>query len=157
NLQPPAVVPEVAYDLEIVDGQLLRNGRKIEATLANAVDAARDRYPEANIVLSPGLGKIKIADLKLRAGLLADELEALRVASGGKFDVQGASGPNPPIDPNTGMPVAGARNLNTGLFVLHQATAQNERVVAAMNIGPYLEWLRHQPGETDKRSFDEEK
>ena len=82
---PPAKVPDTrppGYDLQIIDGQLIRPQGKVEATLANVVDALRDQYAEANIILSPGLSKLKVGDLKLRAGKLSDELEAVRVASG---------------------------------------------------------------------------
>ena len=146
---PEAVTAAKAagYDLEIKDGQLIRPTGKVDATLANVVDALRDRYTDANIVVSPELAKLKIADLKLRAGRLAEELEAVRIASGEKFEVQGPSGPNPPMDPNTGLPLAGAINLDRGLFVLRETRPQPEkqRVVEAFNIGPYLEWLRRQP------------
>ena len=125
----------VAYDLEIVDGILVLDGRKMEATLANVVDALRTRYQDANIAVAPGLGKLKISDLKLRAGQLTDELEAVRVASGNKFDIKGPGGV-PVIDPNTGRPLN--ESSNSGLFVLQgpPATEQSERYVEAFNIEP---------------------
>src|SRR5262249_45642975 len=96
--------------------------------------------------------KIKVADLKLRTGRLADELEALRVATGERFEFHGPSGPNPPIDPTTGLPLAGAMNLNAGLFVLRAPgpIPEKRRDLAAFNISPYLEWLRHQPNDSSK-------
>jgi hypothetical protein len=55
--QEPQAVPTDAnpagYDLQIVDGQLIRPGGKLEATLANVVNALRDQYTEANIIFSP--------------------------------------------------------------------------------------------------------
>ena len=149
---PPAAVtgPKIeGYDLEIKDGQLVRATGKVEATLANVVDALRDRYTDANIVVSPGLGNLKIADLKLRAGRLGEQLQAVRVASGEKFEVQGPSGPIPQqIDPNTGLPVGGPMTPDRGLFVLREAAPRPEkqRMVEAFNIGPYLEWLRFRAG-----------
>jgi hypothetical protein len=164
----PTDAKPMGYDLQIVDGQLIRPGGKLEATLANVVDALRDQYTEANIIFSPSLAKIKVSDLKLRSGRLAEELEAVRVACGEKFEVQlGATradqtariwdvpggrplmmnGNPPQMDPSTGLPQTAARSVNAGLFVLHEAIppAQKQRVVEAFNIGPYLEWLRHQP------------
>ncbi len=151
----PVESAKSGYDLEIKDGQLVNapKGRGTEATLGNVVDALRDQYTTANIVLAPGLAKLKISDLKLRAGHLADELEAIRVASGAKFDWMGpgSAGPNIPpslttkIDPTTGQPTAAAAaESNTGLFVVREPapTPETERTVEAFNIGPYFQWLR---------------
>src|SRR6266404_90466 len=47
-----------AYDLEVKEGVVVSSGdhtRKMTASLANVIDAVRDRYPEANIVIAPGL------------------------------------------------------------------------------------------------------
>jgi hypothetical protein len=129
------------YDLVIINGKLLRPGSKVEATLGNVVDALGDRYKDANIVLSQGLAKVKIADLKLRAGRLADELEGLRVASGDRFVVRGPDAPTGPIDPTTGLPAPA--NSGAGLFVL-QEVPTTDRMVEAFNLGPYLDWLRAQ-------------
>src|SRR5262249_28890699 len=97
----PNKTPQVSYDLEISNGTLVLEGKKTEATLANVVEVLRARYQQANIVIAPGLAQLKISDLKLRAGQLVDELEAVRVASGEKFEVIGPrSGVGPPIDPN---------------------------------------------------------
>jgi hypothetical protein len=138
------------YDLEIENGQLLRPGHKVDATLGNIIDALRDQYTQANIVSSPGLEKVKVADLKLRTGRLADELEALRVATGERFEFHDPNGPNPPIDPTTGQPLAGA--MNAGLFVLRAPgpIPEKRRDVAAFNISPYLDWLRHQSKDSGK-------
>jgi len=136
------------YDLQIVDGVLTRDGGKKPATLATVIDALRDQYTEANIVCSPSLADLQVADLKIRSGLLADELEAIRIASGGNFIVKGPSEPSLPIDPNTGMAVAGKMNLNAGLFILQELPSESaDRVVEAFNIGPYLNWLRKNGGD----------
>jgi len=156
--KPPASIgsAQPGYDLEINDGQLVGapKERGSEATLGNVVDSLRDRYKTFNIVLSPGLAKVKISDLKLRAGHLADELEAIRVASGLKFEWlgPGSAGPNLPpgsstqtVDPTTGQLVATSPiETNTGLFILREPspTAESARTVEAFNIGPYLQWLR---------------
>ena len=137
------------YDISIVDGVFVWEGQKLEPTLGNLIDALRERYSEANIALAPGLAKLKISDLKLRTGRLTDELEAIRVASGGKFAwlCPGSPEPNMPVgplamDPRTGLPRP-APDANTGLFILRDPapTEENERVVEAFNIGPYLEWV----------------
>jgi hypothetical protein len=155
------------YDLEIIDGKQVgaSKARGLEATLGNVVDALRDRYPKANIVMAPGLAKLKISDLKLRAGRLADELEAVRVASGAKFDWMGPgfAGPNIPpmqgIDPTTGLPTAtNPTESNTGLFVLREPapTPETARTVEAFNIDPYLRWLRENQDANETKGRREE-
>lgn len=159
SLQPPAAstaaVPR-GYDLQIVDGQLLRPGGPVEASLANVIDALREHYPEANIAMSPGLAKLTVGDLKLRAGSLAEELEAVRVASGERIDIQAPKPVASAVDPNTGLPLRDTRNANSGLFVVHESSFPgNRRTVEAFNIAPYLEWLRHQPKEPAAASRQE--
>lgn len=154
-LQTPAAAPVAKptgsepQTLQIVGGELILPQGKVTATLPNVVDALRDQYPGANIVLSPGLAKLRVGDLKLRAGRLLDELEAVRIASGEKFEVQPPNGPTQ-IDPNTGL----AMGVSTGLFVLREAkpTAQSQPVVAAFNIGPYIDWLRQEHPDQPKGS-----
>src|SRR5262245_46035753 len=53
------------YDLVIVDGVLKSLATNATATLVNVVDALRDLYPGANIVLSPNLRDSAVQDLKL--------------------------------------------------------------------------------------------
>ncbi len=145
------------YDLEIVDGQVLSHGRKLPASLANVVEVLRDRYRQANIVLSPRLGTCTVSDLKLRASRLPEELEALRIATGNKFIVHPPAGPPSTIDPNTGLPVQ-APDYSSGLFVLEAVrTPDSERVVEAFNVGPYLQWVREHPrDESQKEQRPEE-
>ena len=152
------------YDLWIADGIFLCRGKKFEPTLGNVVDALRERYPDANIALAPGLAALKIADLKLRAGQLSDELEAIRVASGSKFEwiAPGSGWPNmnpaPAVDPTTGLsiPPPPAESRNNGLFVLREAppTQSNERTVEAFNLSGYIQWLTGKDkatADTDRR------
>jgi len=114
------------------------HARKATASLANVIDAVRDRYSEVNIVIAPGLGNLPISDLKLRTSSISEELEAIRVASGGKFECSGGSG-NGAVDPTTGLPIVSGFK-NQGLFTLREPTApENQRVVEAFNIGPYLQ------------------
>jgi hypothetical protein len=149
-------VKSVGYDLEVEDNALDRQGKRVPATLANVVEALRDRYPHANIVLSPGLANLTVSDLKLRSSNLGEELEAVRVACAMQFELQGPRPKEPSIDPATGVPVAApgidpttgipvgaAGSANEGLFVLRRSgpPPQIERVVEAFNIGPYLDWL----------------
>ncbi len=145
------------FDLLVVNGVLVRDGKKVEATLGNVVDVLRARYPDANLVLSPGLAKLKIADLKLRGGQLRDELEAIRVASGAKFNwlAPGSDGPNQPpapgqfqVDPVTGLrlpqpPAGTGDDLNRGLFVLRDPPPKPEeqRIIEAFNLSGHLDWL----------------
>jgi hypothetical protein len=164
----PAKSPEAAsasnelepagYALEIQNGSIVRGvGRKdSEATLENVVDVLREKYTHANIVMAPGLAKLKISDLKLRALRLPEQLEAIRVASGGKFEWHGpgdgmiAGGgylvpESTPVDPSTGLPVAAANEavspFNAGLFVLREPapTPSTARMVEVFNLSPMIE------------------
>jgi hypothetical protein len=146
------------YNLEIVDGKLIVPGGKLEATLGNVIDALREQYTEANIVLAPGLAKLRVPDLKLRAGRVMDELEGLRVATGGKFEIQSTGALAQTFDRNSGLPV-GSTPQNVGLFTLRdpRPTGPNERTVEAFNIGPYLTWLRMKPSDgAEKRSTEDQ-
>lgn len=142
NVEPATTKP-AGYDLEISNGLLIQNDKRSEATLANVADVLRARYQHANIVLSPGLAQLQISDLKLRAGQLLDELEAIRAASGERFNIQGPRGPVQ-FDPTTGLPVTNA--MNSGLFILQANPPEDqERFVEAFNIEPYLTWLVRRP------------
>ena len=151
-LEAPATTADVKpapYDLQIVNGKLLRPNGPVEPTLANVIDVLREQYTEANIILAPGLSKLMVGDLKLRAGKLNEELEAVRVASDDRFELQTPGQSIPRIDPNTGLPTAGTGGINTGLFVLREAPLgpQGRRIVEAFNVGPYLEFLRNKTQE----------
>lgn len=143
----PAATRPAAYDLEINDGMLMQDGKKTEATLANVVEILRTRFDHANIVLAPGLGRLKVADLKLRGGQLQNELEAIRVASGEKFDIQGPREAPAVIDPKTGLPLSASPEMmagNSGLYTLQAASSPgSERAVEAFNLEPFLASLRH--------------
>jgi hypothetical protein len=179
--QPDATKPHLTrgesnpegYGLEIIDGALVRagaKGGKLEATLANVVEALRERYTKANIVFPPGLGSLNISDVKLRAGSLWEELEAIRVASGSRFEWMGPNSPffsaqtpfvsmpnTGAIDPSTGLPLDPNRVNNSGLFVLREMslTSENERVVEAFNLGPYLEWFRNTQSQESNKTLVE--
>ena len=152
------------YDLEISDNLIVRGGLspgKTTASLANVIDAVRERYPEANIVVAPGLGNVPIANLKLRTGNIWEELEAVRVASGGRFEWSGPNSPTfgrpdspspsrfgtapGPVDPATGLPTDAAVSNNKGMFAIHAPTPtpETERIVEAFNIGAYLRIAAH--------------
>lgn len=98
------------YSLEIDGGFLMQStGDKVEATLENVVERLRElefghhRFP--NVVLSPDLPTIKIANLKLANTSLTQGLEALRVASGERFTWSTGENPYAMVDPATGLPV----------------------------------------------------
>jgi hypothetical protein len=85
------------YDLEIENGALRlrqpgnQKGEYAQEAplLGRIVKLLRDKHPEANIAMAPELGDVEITDLKLHGADLEEELAALRVASGGKFDWRG--------------------------------------------------------------------
>lgn len=152
-LEPTATPGELprGYNFQIAEGKLMiegaGSGDKREATLGNVVDVLRDFYTSANIVLSPGLAKLKIADLKLRSICLANDLEAVRVASGNRFEWSGPCAPVPEpkaaVDPATGLPVGGSEP-NSGLFILEEPrpTPETGRMVQVFNLGPYLRQMQ---------------
>jgi hypothetical protein len=136
------------YNLVIIDGLLRWREKPAEpATIKTVVAMLGSRYQEANIVYAPELANVGIPDLKLRAHDLPETLEALRVASGNKFDWFGPGSAIPntapigAIDPATGLPTGTKENASSGLFVLRlpAEAAQNDRVIEAFNIGHYLE------------------
>ena len=167
--------PLKSYDLEIKDGRLLSldGGKGLEANLGNVVDSLRDRYTGSNIVLAPGLAVIEISDLKLRASRLAEELEAIRVASGMRFDWTGpgrapkrsdgqlskGQGPEDFVDPITGVSQSDPVSTSSdGLYIIREAeaTPDSALIVDAFNIGAYLRWLRAKQN-PDKATRDHEK
>jgi hypothetical protein len=151
---PSAAAPD--YTLEIMNGKLSLAQPKVRATLSkrstsgditsvatliSVVDLLRDMHPEANIAMSPELANVKIADLKLRATSLDDELEALRVASGERF-IWTRPGAMAAVDPSTGLSLARAP-AQTALYSLvpNEAGkfAASRRTVEVFNLGPYLQ------------------
>jgi hypothetical protein len=136
------------YEIEIVDGVLQFAKLKhrinirekwgpgdpsgVDATLRNLVEVLRELHPDANLVLSPGTEKIRIDNLKLRASSLENELSALRVASGSKFQW---------------TPTGGTENERP-LYVLGSGASLPgaQRKAEVFNLSPYLQ----QFGEQDK-------
>ena len=151
----PASATAPEYTLEIVNGKLSLAQPKVlrtlskrsgtgeiasVATLISIVDILRDMHPEANIAMSPEIANVKIADLKLRATSLDDELEALRVASGDKF-IWLKLGTMAIVDPTTGQPIAQAPS-QTSLYSLmpnESKAAVTKHTVEVFNLGPYLQ------------------
>ena len=143
----------------IEDGVLIQSHRRsgVPATLGNVIDALRKIYLENadSFVLSPGLDKVKIADIKLVAGTPSMDLEAIQVASGDKFDWEQrdasgrllrSSGTDANVfpmalDPATGLPSAPAASDEHSLFVLRppRAAPESERTVEVFNLTPYFD------------------
>src|ERR1039458_8683854 len=81
-------IAPVQYDLEIQSGMLwLRNPANpkadalVPADMGRIVKLLREKHNAANIAMAPELIDVDIGDLKLYASSVAEELEALRVAS----------------------------------------------------------------------------
>jgi hypothetical protein len=137
--------------LEVKKGLVFTGSSEKPATLANVMEALRERYPEVNIAIAPALHEVKIADLKLRTRSIWEDIEAVRVASNDKFEWQGpgspvfsgrANSPSPSMfaaSPPTPTQASG----NSGLFVLRMPSLspENMRDLEAFNIGGYLQWL----------------
>jgi hypothetical protein len=144
------VVP--GYDLQIVNGQLLVNNNltnrlnvnarfgpgtlhSVPVTLGDIVDVLRELHTNADIVMTPGLAKLKITDLKMRSthesgeGQLQKELQALSVASGYKF-----------------LWTRESRESDSGhssLYILssNEALVKPSRSVEVFNLSGYIEQL----------------
>jgi hypothetical protein len=136
-------VPEENKDITIQNNVLkLGTNQRVAATLDHAVDALRQLYPDANIVLEPGLGEIEIGDLVLHCNQggpdLDLELEALSIASGRKFIVEphyGLSSQN--------MPGSFAGSAPRKALLVLKANgpppdAKPEKKVAAFNLSAYF-------------------
>ena len=138
------------YVLEISNGQFESRGKGAPAHLGNLVDALRDLYPDSNIVLAPGVRDIQVDDLKLRATSLNAALEALRVASGYRFEWKATLGDGQPaIDPTTGLPV----HSNAALYVLSPAQQEPQRAVTVFNLAGYFEQLGMQAKQPDEHAL----
>ncbi len=144
----PAASKQSPYQLEIEGGfLLLPTGNKVEATLENVVERLREleilrNGDPANIVLSPNLPKIRIASLKLSARTLAQELEALRVASGERFAWSYGENPGPQIDPATGLHIGPATDQITGASYMLRPSSEPGRDrlrVEAFSLTGYFE------------------
>jgi hypothetical protein len=142
------------WELDIAGGVLRRqDGKTAPATLATVIGYLRDIWP-ANVVLAPGVGEVRVSDLKLSSFQWETALEALRVASGEAFTwtrrPDGAGGPRS-IDPTTGQPVSPASS-ESDLYVLTPdpvgPAARSRRVVEVFNLSGYLH------GQTAERVSD---
>jgi hypothetical protein len=148
---------ESPYSLEIADGKFVRDEKKVDATLENVIDLLRDlaiqRTGEPpNIVLSPGLPRIQIGNLKLRANSLEQELEALRVASGYKF-MWSTGDAGQGIDPTTGLPITQPRPADaSSLYLLTEGpnAPDTKRQIEVFNLSGYFQSLGP-PGDNKER------
>ena len=152
----------LAYDLVIEQGLVECTnhvGFGAEATLANVVGVLREIWPEANIVLAPEVSSIKVADLKLHSTHeLGEALEALRVASGYRFDWRkGLPNAASPTDPATGLPSSPAGGesplyvLDLGINSQGNPLERARRMVEVFNLSGYLDHLPSQdPSEVNR-------
>lgn len=144
----PAASNKSPYQLEIEGGiLLLPTGNKVEATLENVAEQLRElellRHGDpANIVLSPDLPKIKIANLKLAATTLAQELEALRVASGERFVWSPGDYAVPVLQAATGLYINQSPDQMQGTLYILRPAAESGRDrlrVEAFSLTGYFE------------------
>ena len=113
----------------------------VPATLVNIIDVLRDLHAEANLAMAPELANVKIANLKLRATSLDEELEGLRVASGERF-VWTRPEAMAAVDPTTGLPTVPARGQSALYSLMPNESgraAVTRRTVEVFNLGPYLQ------------------
>jgi len=138
--QDTAVIPErqasvAGFDIAIADGVFTHKGKTVDATLENVVDMLRDRHQDANIIVAPNVPRITVGDLKLRAANLEQELEALRIASGERFEWSLPGGSQ--FNPGAGVPI---QNREQMLYVLRGApeTGPGRLRVEAFSLGGYF-------------------
>jgi hypothetical protein len=112
--------------------------------LEDVVDVLREQYPDANFVLSPGLGRsIVIEDIKIHHLNAGDALSALKIASGSQFEWR-TRDQLFQIDPATGLPVEQARS--TELYFLTAAQSAKPKVqIEAFNLSGYLASVKSGP------------
>ncbi|HMP82257.1 MAG TPA: hypothetical protein PKA41_06055 [Verrucomicrobiota bacterium] len=88
---PPAAQATAtsSSDLAIVNGSLSWTGPKrkdgktqLSATVQNAVELLQELYPDANFIVSPGIGHVHLSDFKLRGANAEQSLQAICIASG---------------------------------------------------------------------------
>jgi hypothetical protein len=164
TIREPKATPDNVLEIEV--GAIVTpsssGGKHVgkAATLKNVVEALRERYTDANIAIAPGLENVKISDLKLRTRNIWEDLEAIRVASGGEFEWQGPGSPVfsehgdiapgayimnvvTQVNPASGLVESHGGPASSGLFILRPAAVppEKERNLEAFNIEPYIEWL----------------
>lgn len=160
--QPASQGPRTSpYLLDISNGTL-HHGNPVPATLGNVVSALREMWPDSNIAVAPDLAGVRIEDLKLRSVTeLPDALDALRVASGYRFEWRRNSAAGS-MNPATGLPVPGAASqyslyvLDLGLDSQGKPLGHARRIVEAFNMSRYLdERIRLGKSPVDKATFDQ--
>jgi hypothetical protein len=144
------------YALEIVEGTILEKGVKVPATVGHVMDALREMYPRVNIVASPEVTDLTLADLKLRPAEVEETLEALRVASGERFVWRRNDDQPAGIDPRTGLPVPARPVKDSSLYLLTgnpNTPAKAKREVEVFNLSGYIAYSTAHAG---KQKTDEE-
>lgn len=155
--------PATTYDIDVSDGILIWTGAKrkdnanrVPATIKNVVDLLREMYPDANFVMSPGVGDYSLNELKLRSSSVVATLEAIVVASESSVRWRSDSAHLSPINPGIGLPMSPpppvAQNDKV-LYILelagNPASRQANLQVEAFNISNYLGGVSEE--ETEKR------
>ncbi len=128
----PTTTSEHTDDLEVINdssGTYLLNGERKELpTLGHAIDILRRLHPELTFALSPGLGDVKLGELKLRANDVDQTLEALRLASGNRFVFAAPSH----------VPDGGSEAMHSLYLLQASEPANRRRMVEAFNLGPWI-------------------
>jgi len=130
--QPAATQPSGLYQLEVIiddsGGHLFHDGKETSATLGHAIDILRLQHQELTFALSPGLGDVKLSELKLQANDVDQALEALRLSCGNRFVFAAPS--HMPDGNQDGM---------RSLYLLQGDEPMNRRrMVEAFNLGPWI-------------------
>lgn len=144
-------VARPGHDLTIVQDSLKWNGPKrkdnqseVKATIANVVDLLRELFPEANFIVSPGIGEMVVSDLKLRNANAEEALRAVCLATGPMVAWRNDSAVPPLIDPVTGLPTVGSPGSKKPMYVLYENPAgqvyspKPKPQIEAFSIGDYL-------------------
>jgi len=103
-----------------------------DATVGNAVKALRSVYPEITFAVDPRVAAVPVTDLLIRANQPNTDLEALRTACGGRFDLSGGL-----IDPS-GQPSSLYQLVDNNLTE-QNSSKKEDRNIECFNLTGYLE------------------
>jgi hypothetical protein len=122
--------------------------RSGDATVGNAVKALRGVYPEITFAVDPRVAAVPVTDLLIRANQPSTDLEALRTACGGRFDLGDS-----PIDPS-------GQQSSLYQLVYNNATVldpskKEDRDIECFSLNGYLDW-RFKDQETKHEQQEQE-
>jgi hypothetical protein len=104
-----------------------------DATVGGAAKALRDIYPDITFAVDPRVADVPVTDILIRSDQPGTDLEALRTACGGRFDLDTG-----PIDVVSGRPSSLYRLVCNDLTE-QSASKREDRNIECFNLTGYLE------------------